>query len=123
MEIKDNFSIFNLFLDKHIKIQTNMGSFSVKVPTIKEFSLYDNINAVYHIWVLDSEDRKRVIPIACNSSFELLNAVLFQFGIYKEYSEITSKFKDALSFFIPHIEINNKDKQLIVDDIIITEDI
>ena len=123
MEIKDNFSIFNLFLDKHVKIQVDGGSFLIKTPTIREFSLNEQANAVYHIWVLNQEERKQIIPIPCKSSFELLNAVLFQFSIYKEYSEITSKFKEALAFFIPNIEINNKNKQLIVDGITITEEI
>jgi hypothetical protein len=49
VEIKDNFSIFNLFLDKKVKIYVGSKTFLLKVPTIREFSLNDEINAVYHM--------------------------------------------------------------------------
>lgn len=49
MELKDNFSIFNLFLDKKVKIYANQKFFFLRLPTIKEFSLNDKINATYHI--------------------------------------------------------------------------
>jgi hypothetical protein len=49
MLIKDNYSLFNLFLDKKVKITVDQKSFYVRVPTIKEFSLDEKINAVYHM--------------------------------------------------------------------------
>ena len=49
MEIKDNFSIFNLFLDKKVKVFVENKMFCVKLPTIREFTQGDKINAVYHM--------------------------------------------------------------------------
>ena len=61
--------------------------------------------------------------IHCNSSFEFVNNILFQLGIYKEYNSALKSFKEGLHFFIPDIEIDYKNKKLIVDDITITEEV
>lgn len=123
MEIKDNFSIFNLFLDKKVKIYINQQSFYVKVPTIKEFSLNDKINATYHMWILDTDQMEKVLPLKVENPLDFVEKILFQFGMYKEYSTITETFKEVLQFFIPNIVIDYKKKQLIVDDIIITNEV
>lgn len=44
-------------------------------------------------------------------------------GIYKEFSSIATTMVDALEFFLPELEIDYQNKQLIVDNITITEDI
>ena len=49
VEIKDNFSLFNLFLDKNVKIYVDKKPFLIRVPTIKEFSTNDEINSTYHM--------------------------------------------------------------------------
>ena len=49
MEIKDNFNIFNLFLNKKVKIVVDGHSFFIRVPTIKEITENETINAIYHI--------------------------------------------------------------------------
>lgn len=61
--------------------------------------------------------------IHCKSSFEFVNNILFQLGIYKEYNSALKSFKEGLYFFIPDIEIDYKNKKLIVDDITITEEV
>lgn len=123
MELKDNFNIFNLFLDKKVKIFVDQKVLQVRVPTIREFIQMDRINATYHIWTLSTEKMKTIIPLPCEDSFDLVNNILFKLGIYKEYSSITSGFKEALEFFIPNVKIDYKNKQLIVDDITITSEI
>ena len=123
MEIRDNFSLFNLFLDKKVKIYTDQTFFIVRVPTIKEFTSDDKMNITYHMWTMSSSRFKEVVPFECKTSFDLVVGVLFKFGIYKEYKVIVDNFKYTLDFFIPNIEIDYKNKQLIVDDIIITEEI
>ena len=123
MEIKDNFNIFNLFLDKKVKIFVDQEVFQVKLPTIREFIQMDKINATYHIWILSTDKMKSIIPIPCEDSFDLVNNILFKLGIYKEYSSIINSFKEALEFFIPNIIIDYKNKKLIVDNITITSEI
>lgn len=123
MEIKDNFSIFNLFLDKKVKIFIDNRSFYVKVPTIKELSLDEILNSSYHIWIQPVDKMKKMLPMDFKDSFEFLNIILFQLGIYQEYNTIAYNFKKTLSEIVPNIEIDYKNKQLIVNDIIITSEI
>lgn len=123
MEIKDNFSIFNLFLDKHVKIYIDKNFFRVRVLTIREFCIEDTYNAMYHMWTLPTSQIEKILPIPTKTSFELVCNILFQMGIYKEFSGITASTVEALKFFLPELEINYSNKQLIVDNITITEDI
>ena len=123
MEIKDNFNIFNLFLDKKIKIYVDAKFFQLRLPTIKEFSLNDTINSVYHMWNLSPDKMKAIVPTTGDAPLDFVKTILFQLGIYKEYKEIVNRFKETLSFFIPNIEIDYKNKQLIVDGITITNEI
>lgn len=123
MEIKDNFNIFNLFLDKNIKIYIDKNIIRVRVPSIKDMQLNDVLNSTYHMWTLPSDKMDKLLSIPLSGSFELITRIIFQLGMYKEYSEVTKNFQQALEFFIPDISFNFKSKQLIVDDITITEEI
>lgn len=123
MEIKDNFGIFNLFLNKNVKIYVDQKHFLVRVPTIREFMENESINAIYHMWILPEDKIAKMLPINCEGSFDLINNILFFLGMYKEYEQIRNSFKQSLQFFIPNIEIDYKNKKLIVDDITITREI
>ena len=123
MEIRDNFNIFNLFLDKQVKIYVNQKFFFLKVPTIREISLNDQLNAVYHMWLLPVDQMSTIVPVEHKESLDLIRNVLFQFGIYKEYTALVNGFKTVLQFFIPNIQIDFKNKQLIVDNITITNEV
>ena len=123
MTIKDNFSLFNLFLDKKVKITVDKESFYVRVPTIREFCLEEEINAVFHMWTLPLDQLEKILPIKTDTSFDLVSNMFFQFGMYKEYSSIVDNFQHALEFFIPNIEIDYKNKELTIGNITITNDI
>lgn len=123
MEIRDNFNLFNLFLDKKVKILVDQKFFYVRVPTIREYCLDDTINAIFHIWTLTGEERQKITPMSCEEPFDLVINILFNLGMYKEYSIMANKFKEVLEFFIPNIKIDYKGKQLIVDDITITNEV
>ena len=123
MVIKDNFSIFNLFLDKNVKISIDKQSFRVHLPTIREFSTHDKINAVYHMWTMPSEKIKASNPFHREGSFAFVHDIIFNVGQYKEYSEVAKNFKEILEFFIPGVVLDYQNKKIIVDSITITEEI
>ena len=123
MEIRDTFNIFNLFLDKKIKVYVGSKFFYLRLPTIKEFSLEDKLNSTYHIWTLPTEKLQQMIPVPVEDSFHFINIVLFQIGMYREYQSVVINFKTTLQFFIPNIKIDYREKELKVDDIIITNEI
>lgn len=64
-----------------------------------------------------------IVPVEHKESLDLIRNVLFQFGIYKEYTALVNGFKTVLQFFIPNIQIDFKNKQLIVDNITITNEV
>ena len=64
-----------------------------------------------------------MIPVPVEDSFHFINIVLFQIGMYREYQSAVNNFKTTLQFFIPNIKIDYKQKELKVDDIIITNEI
>ena len=64
-----------------------------------------------------------MVPIPVEDSFHFINVVLFQIGMYKEYQSVVNNFKTTLQFFIPNINIDYKQKELKIDDIIITNEI
>jgi hypothetical protein len=64
-----------------------------------------------------------MVPIPVEDSFHFINVVLFQIGMYKEYQSVVNNFKTTLQFFIPNINIDYKQKELKIDDIIIKNEI
>lgn len=63
-----------------------------------------------------------MLPSA-ETSLIFVKTIIFQLGMYKEYSTLCESFKNVLSVFIPNISIDYISKELIIDDIIITEEI
>ena len=123
MEIKDNFSLFGLFMDKHVKIIIDKQYFQIRVPSIKDFYTNDMVNATYHLWTASAVEIYKVVPIKVNTSFEFVNVILFQFAIYKEFESYVKMIQEMLTWFIPNIEIDNYNKKLTVNNITITEEI
>ena len=123
MTIRDNFGIFNLFLDKKVKIFVDNKSFMMKVPTIKEFCLDEKFNAVYHIVNLPSDKMRKFTVIPCETSFELLNTIVFNLGRFKEYKDVLESFKYFLSLILPNIVIDFENKNFTINNIIMTSEI
>ena len=123
MTITDNFNLFNLFLDKRVKISVDKQSFYIRVPTIREFCIEEKINAVYHIWNLPVDKLKKFTIMPCASSYELTCTIIFELGAYREYKDILASFKEALGFIFPTLQIDMTNKKLIVNDVTITEEI
>ena len=72
---------------------------------------------------MSAEHLEKLISLPIKSSYDFINIIIFQLGVYKEYSEVVNTMKNTLKFFVPKIEIDYKNKQFIVDGIIITEEI
>ena len=123
MEIKDNFNLFNLFLDKHVKVYVDNKVFQVRMPSVKEFHLKEDLNIAYHLWTSSMEKNKKILPIETDSSLQFVKVIIFHLGMYKEYSLLADKMKTGLLFFIPNVNIDFKQKELIIEGITITEEI
>ena len=123
MEIKDNFTIFGLFVEKKVKIIVDKTFFHVKVPTIRDFYTNDQINAMYHLWTSSADDIMKLTPVKCSGSFDFIQIILFQLGMYKEFTEYIKMIESSLPLFLPEAEIDYANKVIKVNDIIITEEI
>lgn len=123
MTLKDNYNLFNLFFNKHVKIYVDQKYFHLRLPSIKDFNFNEILNSTYHIWTSPIEKLQTMMPVLCENSFDFVLHTLFQMGIYKEYTSITQNFINTLNFLIPEIKIDYKNKNLMVNDIIITNEI
>jgi hypothetical protein len=72
---------------------------------------------------LPADKLQTILPIPSEDSFEFINNLIFQMGMYKEYSSVVNTTKEVLLFFMPDFEIDYKNKQLIVDGITITREV
>ena len=122
MEIRDDFNLFKLFLEKNINIHVDGSVFKIKVPTIKNLYLNNTINATYHLITLGDSERKKLIQNV-ESSFEFVSTIVFQLGIYKEYSTLAQTIVGGLKELLPGIEIDYTNKQFTIEDLIITDEI
>lgn len=124
MKLDDNFSLFNLFLDKKVRMYINNKFIYIRVPTIRDLQLNDYVNATYHIATTDTKKlQKMASSVEISSSLDYIKLLIFQLGMFQEYSELVSNIRTGLEFFIPGVEIDFKSKQLIVDNITITQEI
>lgn len=124
MAISDNYNLFNLFLTKRVKIRVDNKDFEINLPSVKDLSLSDTINATYHIMTMSDKEVRKSLPIDhVENSLDFVNMIVFELGKYQEYSHTAQTIKEGLSFFIPNVVLDYKNKQLIVDNIIITKEV
>ena len=125
MTISDNYNLFNLFLTKRVKIRVdNKNQFEINLPSIRDLSLNEAVNATFHIMSMTEKEVRKSIPVdIVKDSFDFAHLLLFNLGKYREYSETTDLLRNGLLFFIPNVVLDYKTKQLIVDDITITKEI
>ena len=122
MNIKDDYNLFKLFLEKTITIYVDNTYFQIKVPTIKDLYLNSTINATYHLITLGESEREKIIP-NLKDSFAFIEAIVFQLGMYKEYSKLAQTIVSGLRELLPGVEIDYANKQFVIEDLIITDEI
>ena len=123
MAFQNNFSIFNLFLDKKVTIYTDDIKFDVQVPTIKDLMKNNIVGTTYSLITSSAKKIQKLIPIKVENSFELIHNIFFVFGMYKEFNIIFKQLVEGVKFFIPNINIDFKNKELKIDNTTITLEI
>lgn len=121
--IKDNFSLMSLFATKKTSIYIGRGSFVIQHKTIRDFYADPEWNATYNLWSKTETEIEKELKIKVDTSFDFVCMVIFNLGQYREYSGVANNFKKYLKEIIPNININHKEKQLIVNNITITPEI
>lgn len=124
MKIQSNYSISRLFIDKQITFYIeNSGSFIMKVKTIYDFFHDDEWNIAYHFLVQSVSFYQKQLNPQIDSSFAALKMLVFDLGMYKQFSKTTEYIRNTLNDLFPQMTFNFLDKEILINNLTITEEI
>jgi len=126
VEINSNYSILNLFIkdNKEVKIFIGNQVIILYLKSLKNFFSNEEWATCYTIICRD-EYRKKLLPTQFQSEDSLteIKNLIFEFGMYAQYTKIVSLLREQLSTLIHNLFFDFKKKELIANDVIITSDI
>lgn len=125
MKITDNYSLTRLFATKDITIfGDGRQLLKIHLPCLREFYERDDINNSYHVWTKPSKELNKLFIRKMQDSFDVLNAVLFEYGgRYKEYNTLKAHFESALKFLNPDVNIDGTKRTISFGSTILTSEI
>lgn len=124
MNITSNYDLFSLFITKHVSIIIDgQVQFYIIVPSVKDFYEDIKLNAGYHIITSDVEKVTENLPINVETPFQLINALIFRLGMFKELESLNNSLQEFLFKFFPGFEIIYSEKLFKIQGVTITEDI
>ena len=131
MFLESNYSITRLFLDKTVTIIVReeekapiSWKFNLILKPIKEMFLNDQWNISYHL--LTNSDYKNMMLLKKDvniSSFEAIKLLLCDLGKYDKFRLMADALIQSLGEIIPNLEIDFQNRELKIDNHIITEEI
>lgn len=129
MKIESNYSITRLFTSKDIDIvctddNNKMFKFRVKLRPIKDFYEDEHWNITYHL--LANPNYKKLLLLKDEikmSQFESLKFLIFELGAFDKYREFYTILLEQLPLFISGFKIDNKTRELKINNVTITEEI
>lgn len=126
MEITSNYSILNLFVkdNKEVKVFIGNQIIVLHLKSLKEFFSNDEWTTCYTVICRD-DYRKKLLPTQYQSPDSLteIKNIIFEFGMYKQYTKIVTLLREQLSTLIQDLSFDFKQKELIANNVIITSDI
>ena len=124
MKIQSNYSISRLFIDKQITFYIeDKTSFIMKVKTIYDFFHDDEWNIAYHFLIQPVSFYQKQLNPQIDSSFAALKILVFDLGMYKQFSKTTEYIRNTLNDLFPQMTFNFLDKEILINNLIITEEI
>ena len=124
MKIQSNYSISRLFIDKQITFYIeDSGSFIMKVKTIYDFFHDDEWNIAYHFLIQPVSFYQKQLNPQIDSSFAALKILVFDLGMYKQFSKTTEYIRNTLNDLFPQMTFNFLDKEILVNNLTMTEEI
>ena len=132
MFVEDNFSITRLFIEKTIKITVReqkdtatIFKFNLILKPIKELYTNDDWNVSYQLitnsnlkklFLLNNKDLKL-------TSLQVISLILCDLGQYNQFSSFALSLSKSLEEILPGFNIDYLNKQLKIEEYIITEEI
>lgn len=124
MNITTNYSITQLFASKDIDFYLNgQYGFFVRVPTTKQLLTDRKFNKGYLFITSNIDNLNKLFLVKLKNVFTAVKLCLFNLIQYKEYKELIQDISYTLKVLIPDLKIDTNQKQLKVNDVIITEEI
>ena len=124
MNITTNYSITQLFASKDIDFYLNgQYGFFVRVPTTRQLLTDRKFNRGYLFLTSNIDNLNKLFLIKLKDVFAAVKLCLFNLIQYKEYKELIQDISYTLRSLIPDLKIDTNQKQLKVNDVIITEEI
>lgn len=134
--IATDYSIVKSFISKDVFVydSDNKWRFAVKLRPIGDFFTDYDYSTFYNMWTNDAELKRlfRVKDAASFSSFDLFCSLIFEFGYYKEYTDIANTWVDQFKKLVPGLTVDYIQKQFLIPNqfisdtanaIVMTEDI
>lgn len=124
MNITTNYSITQLFASKDIDFYLDgQYGFFIRVPTTKQLLTDRKFNRGYLFITSSIDNLNKLFFIKLKDVFAAVKLCLFNLIQYKEYKELIQDISYTLRSLIPDLKIDTNQKQLKVNDVIITEEI
>lgn len=125
MQIKDNFSITQLFLNKTINVFIdNKPAFTITAQPVKAFYEDNNWNAAYHLFSMNLKAWQDLIPnMDIQETWDYVLLVLFRLSQFQQYKEIGNVIEHGLTCTCPNCSIDWSNKMVKFNDITITPEI
>ena len=124
MNITTNYSITQLFASKDIDFYLDgQYGFFIRVPTTKQLLTDRKFNRGYLFITSSIDNLNKLFFIKLKDVFTAVKLCLFNLIQYKEYKELIQDISYTLRSLIPDLKIDTNQKQLKVNDVIITEEI
>lgn len=124
MNITTNYSITQLFATKDIDVYLDgQYGFFIRVPTTKLLLTDRKFNRGYLFITSSIDNLNKLFLVKIKNVFTAVKLCLFNLIQYKEYKDLIQDISYTLRTLIPDLKIDTNQKQLKVNDVIITEEI
>ena len=124
MNITTNYSITQLFATKDIDFYLNgQYGFFIRVPTTRQLLTDRKFNRGYLFLTSSIDNLNKLFLVKIKNVFTAVKLCLFNLIQYKEYKDLIQDISYTLKSLIPDLKIDTNQKQLKINDVIITEEI
>ena len=126
MEIKSDYSISKLFVDKTVRISADNQIINLKLRTLRDFYEDRDWNAFYHIISMSEVSLGQTLKLKEEvlkekSHYEIIKILIFDLGQFNQFKKIYTIFLDQFNKLFDKFELKNG--EFVIDDVTITNDI
>lgn len=123
MDIKNNYSLTQLFATKDITIWVDGKSFLMHLPTLRDLYKDTRWNNIFFLWTRTPKEAQKYYYQPINSSYDIIQLIIFDAVQYQEYIELCKSFQKYIEKLFDNVEYDYQQKLLVINGITITTEI